>query len=101
MGRYGIRPYKIFIYLLVTKDIQDASDRVEALKKYTAINLYAQAERNDRMGIIPNRLQLEFQQRYIYGGCFRRETWDEYCKRKKIIFKNCGVSFKDEYYNNQ
>ena len=90
LGKYGVKPYRIFIYLLVTADIKDASDRVEALKKYKAINLYAQAERNERLGIIPDRMQLEFQQRYIYGGCYRNETWEEYCKRKGL--KN-GVVF--------
>lgn len=42
------------------------------------------SERNDRMGIVPNRLQLEFSQRYIYSGKYRTETWDEYCKRLNI-----------------
>lgn len=84
LGEHGVRPYRIFIYLLVTKDIQDAADRVEALKEYTGINLYAQAERNDRLGIIPNKMQLEFQQRYVYGGGYRKETWEKYCSRKGI-----------------
>ena len=84
LGKYGVRPYRIFIYILVTADISDAVERVEALKKYKGINLYAQAERNERMGIIPNADQLEFQQRYIYGGCYRTETWKEYCERKGI-----------------
>lgn len=82
LGKHGVRPYRIFIYLLVTDDIQDASDRVESLKIYKGINLYAQAERNERLGIMPNEMQLEFQQRYMYGGCYRTETWREYCKRK-------------------
>lgn len=82
LGKCGVKPYRIFIYLLVTADIQDAADRVEALKGYKAINLYAQAERNERLGIIPNKMQLEFQQRYVYGGSYRNETWEEYCKRK-------------------
>lgn len=86
LGKYGVRPYRIYIYLLVTEDIQDAADRVEALKKYKGINLYAQAERNERLGIIPNAAQLEFQQRYVYGGCYRAETWEEYCKRKELDF---------------
>lgn len=85
LGKYGVKPYRIFIYLLVTADIQDAADRVEALKGYKAINLYAQAERNERLGIIPNIMQLEFQQRYVYGGSYRNETWKEYCKRKGLI----------------
>lgn len=86
LGKYGVKPYRVFIYLLVTKDIGDAADRVEALKKYNGINLYAQAERNERIGIIPNTSQMEFQQRYVYSGCYRSETWDEYCKRKGLRF---------------
>lgn len=86
LGRYGVRPYRIFIYLLVTKDIQDAADRVEKLKQYKGINLYAQAERNERLGIMPNKAQLEFQQRYVYGGCYRSETFEEYCRRKGFDF---------------
>lgn len=82
----GIKPYRIFIYLLVTADIEDASERVEALKGYKAINLYAQAERNERLGVIPNIAQLEFQQRYVYGGCYRAETWREYCVRKEFQY---------------
>ncbi len=82
----GVKPYRIFIYLLVTADIEDASERVEALKGYKSINLYAQAERNERLGIMPNVAQLEFQQRYVYGGCYRTETWREYCARRKFQY---------------
>lgn len=84
LGKYEVKPYQIFVYLLVTKDIHDAAERVEALKGYKAINLYAQAERNQRLGIMPNAAQLEFQQRFVYGGCYRAETWGEYCRRRKI-----------------
>ena len=84
LQKYGVKPYRVFIYLLVTKDVRDAAGRVEALKKYKGINLYAQPERNERLGVIPNKMQLEFAQRYIYGGCYRTETWEEYCKRKKL-----------------
>lgn len=83
----GVRPYRIFVYLLVTADLMDASERVEALKGYRAINLYAQAERNERMGIVPGAAQLEFQQRYVYGGSYRKETWEEYCSRKRLDFR--------------
>ncbi len=82
--KYGIRPYRLFIYLLVTKNIEDAAYRVERLKKIGAITIYAQAERNERKGIVPNKLQLEFAQRYIYSGKFRKETWSEYCNRFRL-----------------
>lgn len=86
LGKYGVRPYRIFVYMLVTQDIQDAAERVETLKQYKGINLYAQAERNERLGIMPNAAQLEFQQRYVYGGCYRNEAWNEYCRRKGFEF---------------
>ncbi len=87
LGSHGVKPYKIFIYLLVTEDLEDAAERVEALKGYPGINLYAQAERNERLGIIPNKLQLEFQRRYVYGGGYRKETWEEYCSKRSYLFK--------------
>lgn len=88
LGKYGIKPYRIFIYLLVTQDLADASERVEALKGYKAINLYAQAERNERLSVVPNEGQLEFAQRYIYSGSYRVETWAEYCNRNRFNYHN-------------
>ena len=85
LEQHGVKPYRIFIYLLVTDDISDAADRVEALKGYRGINLYAQAERNERVGIEPGKLQLEFCHRYIYGGSYRKESWSEYCNRKGFM----------------
>ena len=84
LEKYGVKPYKVFIYLLVTDDIDNAVQRVECLKKFRGITIYAQAERNERFGILPNRLQLEFAQRYIYSGIFRKETWLDYCKRLNV-----------------
>lgn len=80
----GVKPYKLFIYLLVTEDIENAAYRVEQLKKLKGITIYAQAERNERKGIIPNKLQLEFAQRYVYSGKYRKETWQEYCDKRSI-----------------
>ena len=86
LGDHGVKPYRIFIYLLVTSDIGDAVNRVESLKGYKGINIYAQAERNERLGIMPNAAQLEFQQRYVYSGRYRIETWQEYCQRKELNY---------------
>lgn len=91
LAERGVRPYRIFVYLLVTADLRDASERVEALKGYKGINLYAQAERNERMGIVPSAAQLEFQQRYVYSGSYRKETWDGYCSRKRLDFVEVGL----------
>lgn len=82
----GIKPYRLFIYLLVTPDIESASRRVEALKKIGGIRIYAQAERNEKKGIVPNAAQLEFSQRYIYSGIFRKEHWKDYCKNRGLDY---------------
>lgn len=81
LGKHGIKPHRLFIYVLVTKDVEDAAYRVERLRELKNISLYAQAERNEAKGIIPSREQLEFAQRYVYGRCYRKETWREYCER--------------------
>ena len=78
---HGKKPYNLFIYLLVTEDVEDAAYRVDRLKQLKGINIYAQPERNERKGVIHNALQKEFAQRYVYGNCYRRESWTEYLKR--------------------
>ena len=84
LQKYGVKPYKLFVYLLVTDDLENAAHRVDELKKLKGINIYAQAERNFSKGIVPNKQQLEFAQRYVYSGKYRSETWQEYCDRKSL-----------------
>ena len=84
---YGVKPYRLFVYLLVTADIQDAVERVERLKQLKGITIYAQAERNPRKGIMPNAAQLEFAQRYIYSGKYRKESWGTYCDRMGLNYE--------------
>lgn len=81
LEKHGVKPYKLFIYLLVTEDIENAAYRVEQLKRLKGISIYAQPERNEQKGIIPNALQKEFANRYIYGRCYKQETWTEYLTR--------------------
>ena len=75
---------RIFVYLLVRKDVDDAARRAEALKKLKGIHLYAQAERDITNGIAPSAAQLEFANRYVYGRCYKTETWDEYCEKRGL-----------------
>lgn len=82
LQKYGVKPYKLFVYLLITADLENAAHRVDELKKLKGINIYAQAERNIRQGIVPNKQQLEFAQRYVYGRCYKKESWQEYCQRR-------------------
>ena len=90
LGKYGVKPYRLFIYLLVTADIEDAALRVEVLKRLGNITIYAQAERNERQGIMPNKMQLEFAQRYVYSGRYRLESWEQYLERHKELEVQSG-----------
>lgn len=87
LNKYGVKNYKIFVYTLITKDLQEASRRIEYLKKIKGISLYAQAERNSRLNIIPNKGQIEFATRFIYGRAYLSETWDEYCCKRKFPYQ--------------
>jgi len=82
----GIKPYRLFVYLLVTKDIENAAYRVDRLKELKNISIYAQAERNEARGIVPNAAQLEFSQRYVYGRGYKKEAWPDYCTRNGFNF---------------
>ena len=86
LEQHGIKNYKLFVYLLVTKDITNAAARVAMLKTLKNVTIYAQHERNGARGIVPNRAQLEFAGRYIYGRTFRKETWAEYCEKRNLVF---------------
>ena len=82
----GVPPSRIFVYLLVRKDIDDAAYRVDQIKEIGPITIYAQAEINPRLGIIPNATQREFAQRYIYGGAYRKAGWEDYCKKRGLVY---------------
>ena len=80
--KHKIPKSKVFIYVLVRKDLENADKRVQELHRLCrSFNLYAQAERNTAKGIEPNKLQLEFAQRYVYGRCYKKENFKSYCKR--------------------
>ncbi len=79
----GVPKSKIFVYLLVRSNLDDADYRVHKLHEIChSFSIYAQAERNEPKGIIPTKAQLEFAQRYVYGRCYKKENWREYCERK-------------------
>lgn len=85
LGKYGVKPYHMLIYLLVTSDLANAEYRVEQIKTLKGISIYAQAERNETMGIMPSKLQNDFALRYVYSGKFRSQTWTEYARERGLI----------------
>ena len=86
LAERGVKASRLFVYLLVTADLENADYRVGRLKKLCGISIYAQAERNPAQGIIPSKAQNEFTHRYIYGRSYKKETWPEYCHRHNLNF---------------
>lgn len=82
----GVPASKMFVYFLVTKDIEDCLRRVDALRDLGAITLYAQAEQNPTLGIFPDRWQKVFAQKYIYGGQWRKQNFEEWAKEHQGCF---------------
>lgn len=83
--KYHIPLSKVFIYVLVQKDLENAERRARGLHNISkSFHIFAQAERNELLGIKPNKEQLEFAQRYVYGRSYKKEGWAEYKKRHKI-----------------
>ena len=76
----GVRRSKVFVYLLVTADIVDAEYRVEELKRIGVGRIFAQAEQNPTLGIVPNKEQRRFT-RWMYMHNYRKESWDTFCIR--------------------
>ena len=73
---------KVFIYVLIQKDLDSAERRVKSLHKMCkSFNLYAQAERNEVLGVRPNKAQIEFAQRYVYRGFYKNIDWKDFKKR--------------------
>ena len=78
--KHGVSLSRVFVYVLVREDLEAADYRVQGLHKICKnFNLYAQAERNT--GIVPNEMQIEFAQRFVYGRSYKKETWEKYCRR--------------------
>lgn len=98
LKKYNVSPYKIFVYFLVTADLEDASIRINELRELKGITVYAQAERNSSKGIIPNKEQLEFAQRYVYSGVWRKESFNDYCKRNENKYTK-SISATQEQIN--
>lgn len=91
LEKHGVKPYNLFVYLLVTEDVENAAYRVDQLKRLKGISLFAQPERNEREGVVPNAFQKEFAQRYIYGRSYLKESWAEYLERRRKYLRRLQV----------
>jgi hypothetical protein len=73
LSKAGIKPYRVFCYILVKEDIQDALYRIEYMRKL-GVNPFAQPYRDFENVVMPT-----LQQKRLARWCNRKE-----------IFKSCG-----------
>jgi radical SAM superfamily enzyme YgiQ (UPF0313 family) len=76
LNRYGVKNYRIFIYLLV-KDVADANERCEVLKKL-GVNPFAQTYRDYDKNILPTREQKRFAWYVNQKAVFKSTEWEDY-----------------------
>ena len=76
----GIPDSRIHIYFLVTHDLHEVVERIDALRSISPkLRIYAQAERNEAKGIVPNATQKHFAGWYVWRGIWRKTRWEDYC----------------------
>ncbi|MDR1632345.1 MAG: radical SAM protein [Dysgonamonadaceae bacterium] len=76
LNRYGVKNYRIFVYLLV-KDVADANERCKVLKKL-GVNPFAQTYRDYDKNILPTREQKRFAWYVNQKAVFKATEWEDY-----------------------
>jgi hypothetical protein len=76
LNRYGVKNYRIFVYVLV-KDVTDANERCRILKKL-GVNPFAQTYRNYESNTQPTREQKRFAWYVNQKAIFKSTEWEDY-----------------------
>jgi hypothetical protein len=76
LNRYGIKNYRVFVYLLV-KDVTEANERCKILKKIGVIP-FAQTYRDDENKLIPTTEQKRFAWYVNQKAVFNATEWEDY-----------------------
>ncbi len=82
----GIPTSKLFIYILLKKDLNDNLQRIYAMRKLKSVTIYGMPYKDMRIGEMPEHWQNVMAQKYIYSGQWRTIDWDDWCETHKGIF---------------
>ena len=82
----GIPNSKLFVYVLLTKDLEDNLERIYALRKLKAVTIYGMPYKDMRIGVMPDRWQNVMAQKYISSGQWRKIDWHEWVETHKSYF---------------
>ena len=80
----GIPNSRLFVYVLITKDLDDDLERIYALRKLKGVTIYGMPYVDNRIGEVPEKWQKAMAQKYIYSGQWRTIDWDEWCETHKF-----------------
>ena len=84
LAERGVTISKVFIYCLITKDLEDDLERVYAMRELGAVTLYGMPEKNPSLGIMPELWQDRMARKWIYGGKWRKVDWDTWWAEHKV-----------------
>ncbi|MDR0714350.1 MAG: radical SAM protein [Bacteroidales bacterium] len=76
LNRYGVKNYRIFVYLLV-KEVDDANERCKILKRL-GVNPFAQTYRDYGKNILPTHEQKRFAWYVNQKAVFKSTEWEDY-----------------------
>jgi hypothetical protein len=76
LNRYGVKNYRIFVYLLV-KDVSEANERCRILKRL-GVNPFAQTYRDYDKNILPTPEQKRFAWYVNQKAIFKSTEWEDY-----------------------
>mgnify|MGYP003288762120 CR=1 FL=1 len=83
----GIPTSKLFLYCLLTDDLDDNLERIYAMRKLKNVTLYGMPYADMRKGVMPQRWQKIMAQKYIYSGQWRTSDWEDWKKTHNFYFK--------------
>lgn len=86
LAERGIPNSKLFIYCLLTDDLDDDLQRIYAMRKLKSATIYGMPYKDQRKGIMPKRWQNVMAQKYIYSGQWRKIDWTEWKKDHEFYF---------------
>lgn len=83
----GIPNSKLFIYCLITENLDDDLQRIYSMRKLKSVTLYGMPYKDLRKGIMPKQWQTIMAQKYIYSGQWRTTDWNQWKVEHKYHFK--------------
>lgn len=83
----GVPNSRLFLYCLITEDLEDDLERIYAMRKLESVSLYGMPYKDQRKGIMPKHWQNIMARNWIYTGQWRKIDWDEWVNTHQGYFQ--------------